>query len=78
MARRRDRDDRDDEGDGDDTPATPSDAYVGLIGLATAALIGAAVFLYLDHDAIGSQNPQPPAVAGAPEGLAPPGAAGGK
>lgn len=75
MAKKRDRREERERDDDDATPATPSDAYVGLLGIATAALVAAAVLLYLDYDAVGTQNPTPPAVAGAPEGLSLPGAA---
>lgn len=68
MARRRADDDEAD----DDTPKVPSDAYVGMLGIATAALAAAAVLLYLDFDDLGKGSAQPPTVGGAETGLVAP------
>lgn len=65
MARRR-RDDDDEDGD---TPAAPqkpkprSDAYVGMLGITTAALIAAGVLFYMDFEALNAQQVSPPQVA---------------
>jgi hypothetical protein len=62
MAKKADRDD-------DDKPR--SDAYVGLLGITLAAVIGGAVLMFLDHSAIdeSAKTVQPPAVNLAPDGL---------
>ncbi len=64
-----------DKDDADDNEKTPSNAprstsFVGMLILSSIALIGAAVFLYLDHDALASaKKVDPPSVVLSDAGL---------
>ena len=64
-----------DEDDDNDEKKTPSNAprstsYVGMLILSSVALLGAAAFLYLDHDEMASaKKVDPPSVALSEAGL---------
>lgn len=61
------------EDDDDVAEKVPSDAYVGMIGIASVALVGAAVLLYLDFDHLAAGKAQPPSISSADTGLVVPG-----
>lgn len=57
--------------DDDAAPKPRSDAYVGLLGITLAAVLGGAVLMVLDHGKIdeGAKGVQPPVANSSPDGL---------
>jgi hypothetical protein len=71
--------DRTDDRDYPAPPAPRSDVYTGLLGLALAAQVAGAIFLWMDYNSYGDKPPpvkapaaiQPAGAAPAPGGVAP-------